>query len=110
MQNNVTSAYSTPQSFDWEWPSTVSGLTVTDTVDSTGDSYADDTIYEPRFSWDAVAGAAKYDVDISLDSNFATGSTTRYSTIGTSLSPTARAGERRLLLARPRDRPGQRRG
>ncbi len=87
--NNVTSAYSTPQSFDWEWPSAVSGLTVTDTVDSTGDSYADDTIYEPRFSWDAVAGAAKYDVDISLDSNFATGSTTRYTTIGTSLSPTA---------------------
>ena len=38
---------------------------------------------------DAVAGAAKYDVDISLDSNFATGSTTRYTTIGTSLSPTA---------------------
>ena len=72
-----------------EWPSAVSGLTVTDTVDSTGDSYADDTIYEPRFSWDAVAGAAKYDVDISLDSNFATGSTTRYTTIGTSLSPTA---------------------
>ena len=34
-------------------------------------------------------GAAKYDVDISLDSNFATGSTTRYTTIGTSLSPTA---------------------
>ena len=87
--NNVTSAYSTPQSFDWEWPSAVSGLTVTDTVDSTGDSYADDTIYEPRFSWDPVAGAAKYDVDISLDSNFATGSTTRYTTIGTSLSPTA---------------------
>ena len=79
--------YSTPISFTWDWPSTVSGLTVTDGVDGTGDPVADDAIFEPRFSWDAVPGAAKYDLDVSTDTNFASGSTTHYTTIATTYSP-----------------------
>jgi hypothetical protein len=87
--------YSTPQVFTWDWPSTVTGLTVTDTVDATGDDYADSTLFEPRFSWDPVPGAAKYDIEISNDSNWATGSIV-FSTLltpglspvqGTSISP-----------------------
>ncbi len=79
--------YSTPISFTWDWPSTVSGLTVTDGVDGTGDPVADDAIFEPRFSWDTVPGAAKYDLDVSTDTNFASGSTTHYTTIATTYSP-----------------------
>jgi hypothetical protein len=88
---NNEMGYSAPQLFTWDWPSTVAGLTVTDTVEGTGDDYADSTISEPRFSWDPVPGAAKYDLEISNDSNWATGSIV-YSTgtqpiQGTSISP-----------------------
>ena len=101
--------YSTPISFTWDWPSTVSGLTVTDGVDGTGDPVADDAIFEPRFSWDAVPGAARYDLDLStrqqlrerLDHPLHQHRRHHVLAAGAAV-------ERRLLLARPGDRPEQR--
>ena len=65
-------SYSTAAVVHWVWPNTVNNLTVTDTVDNTGDDNADDTIFEPRFSWDPVQGAARYEIEINTDSNWAT--------------------------------------
>jgi hypothetical protein len=82
------SEYSTPQLFTWVWPSTVTGLTVADGVDGSGDAAADDSIFEPVLSWDPVGGAVAYDVEISNDSNWSAAAT-KFSkrTISTSISP-----------------------
>src|SRR5262249_43639801 len=70
-------------SFSWSWPSTTTP-TLTD-LDST-----DPEVFDPKFSWDPVAGAAKYEVEINSSSDFAPGSKVCCSstTIATSLSPT----------------------
>jgi hypothetical protein len=71
-------------SFSWAWPSTTTP-TVTD-LDPT-----DPEVFDPKFSWNPVAGAARYEVEINSSSDFALGSKVCCSgtTIATSLSPTA---------------------
>lgn len=68
--------------FNWLWPSTTS-LHVTDLNDAP-------EVYDPKFSWDPVQGAARYEVEINPTQNFAPGSKVCCSgtTISTSLSPT----------------------
>jgi hypothetical protein len=68
-------------SFNIAWPST----TATRVEDLNGD----ERIYDPQFSWDAVPGAARYEVEISSSDEFAAGSKVCCSdlTTGTSLSP-----------------------
>src|SRR5919197_6448396 len=70
-------------SFSWTWPSTTT-LHVTDLNSA-------DEVYDPQFSWDPVAGAARYEVEINSSSDFAAGSKVccDSTTIATSLSPTA---------------------
>ena len=69
-------------SFSWTWPSTTT-LHVTDLNSA-------DEVYDPQFSWDPVAGAARYEVEINSSSDFAAGSKVccDSTTIATSLSPT----------------------
>ena len=69
-------------SFSWAWPS-VTTPTVTD-LDPT------DEVYDPKFSWDPVPGAAAYEVEVNPSADFATGSKVccTGTTIATSLSPT----------------------
>ena len=73
---------STPvASFGWVWPSATVPV-VTD-LDSTAE------VYDPKFAWDAVPGAVKYEVEVNPSADFAPGSKvccTGY-TIATSLSP-----------------------
>jgi hypothetical protein len=78
---------STVWSFTWVWPSTTTPV-VTDVV-------SEPEIYDHEFSWDAIPGAAGYEVEVSRSSDFAGGSrvccpvnsTTHMTTIGTSYSP-----------------------
>jgi hypothetical protein len=74
---------STPvASFGWVWPSATVPV-VTD-LDSSAE------VYDPKFSWDPVPGAVKYEVEVNPSADFAPGSKvccTGY-TIATSLSPT----------------------
>jgi hypothetical protein len=74
---------STPvASFSWLWP------TVTTThVD---DLNSNPEVFDPRFSWGAVPGAASYELEINSSSDFAPGSKVCCSgtSIATSLSPT----------------------
>jgi hypothetical protein len=69
-------------SFTWTWPS---GTTpqVTDLV-------SDPELFDPRFSWNPVPGAARYEVEINSSVDFAPGSKVccTGATINTSLSPT----------------------
>jgi hypothetical protein len=76
-------APSSVASFSWAWPSTTTP-TVTD-LDP-----ADPEVFDPKFSWYPVAGAARYEVEINSSSDFALGSKVCCSgtTIATSLSPT----------------------
>jgi len=69
-------------SFRWSWPSTTT-LHVDDLV-------AAPELYDPRFSWNPVAGAARYEVEINSSVDFAPGSKVccAGTTINTSLSPT----------------------
>ena len=69
-------------SFTWSWPSTTTPH-VTDLV-------SDPELFDPRFSWDAVPGAARYEVEINSSVDFAPGSKVccAGATINTSLSPT----------------------
>src|SRR5262249_56325439 len=69
-------------SFSWTWPST--------TTLHVNDLNAADEAYDPQFSWDPVAGAARYQVEINSSSDFAVGSKVccDSTTIATSLSPT----------------------
>ncbi len=79
---------SSTASFNWVWPST--------TATSVSDLVAGPEIYDPEFSWDPVAGAAGYEVEVNFSSDWATSSKvccepisifTEASTLGTSLSP-----------------------
>jgi hypothetical protein len=69
-------------SFSWLWPST--------TVPHVVDLNPADEVYDPQFSWDPVAGAAKYQIEINSSSDFAPGSKVCCDnpTIATSYSPT----------------------
>jgi hypothetical protein len=69
------------QSFNWLWPS----VTATHLEDLNPAPEA----YDPRFSWDPVPGAARYEVEINSSVDFAPGSKVCCSgaTIATSLSP-----------------------
>jgi hypothetical protein len=70
-------------SFTWLWPSTTAARVV--------DLNASPEVYDPQFSWDPVAGAAKYQVEINSSSDFAPGSKVCCDTptITASYSPTA---------------------
>jgi hypothetical protein len=67
--------------FDWSWP--------TNTTPRVTDLNADDRVYDPQFSWDPVAGAAQYQVEINPSEDFAIGSRVCCDepAMGTSLSP-----------------------
>jgi hypothetical protein len=73
---------STVASFTWSWPSTTTPV-VTDLVAAT-------EYFDPQFSWDPVAGATKYEVEVNSSQDFAPGSKVCCSqtTISTSLAPT----------------------
>jgi hypothetical protein len=75
-------APSTISSFAWSWPSTTTAR-VTDLMSAT-------EMFDPQFSWDAVPGATKYEVEVNSSSDFAPGSKVCCSqlTISTSLAPT----------------------
>ena len=69
-------------SFTWEWPSqTTAKLT---------DLRPEPETFDPQFSWSPVAGAAKYEVEVSYSRDFAPGSKVccDKAVIGTSYSPT----------------------
>jgi hypothetical protein len=53
-------------SFTWLWP--------TSAATSVGDLRVDPEVYDPMFSWDAVSGAAKYELEINPSQDFAPGS------------------------------------
>jgi hypothetical protein len=77
---------STVASFTWSWPS--------ETTPDVTDQVAADEVFDPRFSWDLVDGAAGYEVEVNFSSDWAESSKVccdpikgRISTLGTSLSP-----------------------
>lgn len=73
---------SSTRSFTWEWPSTTTpGLT--DLVDASTE------LFDPQFSWEAIPGAAHYEVEVNSSSDFATGSKVCCTdqTISTTLTP-----------------------
>ena len=69
-------------SFTWAWPSATTPH-VTDLASAA-------ELFDPRFSWDPVPGAARYEVEINPTQEFAVGSKVccTGTTINTSLSPT----------------------
>jgi hypothetical protein len=73
---------STVASFNWAWPSA--------TTPQVTDLSPAPEVYDPRFSWDAVPGAARYEVEINSSVDFAPGSKIccTGTTLATSLSPT----------------------
>ena len=76
-------AQSKTASFVWEWPSqTATKLT---------DVRAEPETFDPEFSWQPVAGAARYELEVSYSRDFAPGSKVCCTTpvIGTSHSPTS---------------------
>jgi hypothetical protein len=68
-------------SFNWLWPSA--------TTPHLEDLNPAPEAYDPRFSWNPVPGAARYEVEVNSSSDFATGSKVCCSgtSIATSLSP-----------------------
>jgi hypothetical protein len=75
-------AQSRTASFVWEWPSaTTAKLT---------DVRAEPETFDPQFSWQPVAGAARYELEVSYSRDFAPGSKVCCDApvIGTSHSPT----------------------
>jgi hypothetical protein len=74
-------AATTVASFSWIWPSTTT-TQVTD-LDPSAE------VFDPKFSWNPVPGAAKYEVEINPSVDFAPGSKVCCdgTTIATSLSP-----------------------
>ena len=75
-------AASPVSSFNYSWPS-VTSPQVTDLVAAT-------EFFDPQFSWNAVAGATKYEVEVNSSSDFAPGSKVCCTqlTTSTSLAPT----------------------
>jgi large repetitive protein len=75
-------AASPVSAFSWSWPS-VTTPHVTDLVAGT-------EFFDPQFSWDAVPGATKYEVEVNSSIDFAPGSKVCCSqlTTSTSLAPT----------------------
>jgi hypothetical protein len=75
-------APSATASFSWTWPSA--------TTPSIADLDPSPEVFDPKFSWNPVPGAARYEVEINSSSDFAIGSKVCCSgtTIATSLSPT----------------------
>ena len=69
-------------SFTWAWPSTTT-TQVTDLMEAP-------EMYDPQFSWTAVPGATKYEVEVNSSVDFAVGSKVCCSqlTTSTSLAPT----------------------
>jgi large repetitive protein len=69
-------------SFSWSWPSETTGW-VNDLADP-------EELFDPQLSWNPVAGAARYEVEVNSSVDFATGSKVCCTklTLGTSLSPT----------------------
>jgi hypothetical protein len=69
-------------SFTWVWPSATTPR-LTDLVEAP-------EVMDPQFSWDAVPGAAKYEVEVNSSQDFAPGSRVCCSaaTIATALTPT----------------------
>jgi hypothetical protein len=76
------------RSFNWDWPSA--------TTPRVADVAAAPEIYDHEFSWDAVPGAAGYELEVNTSSDFAPGSrvstipvnsVTGLTTIGTSYTP-----------------------
>ena len=68
--------------FTYSWP-TQTALTLTNLSSDPG-------VFDPQFSWDPVAGAAYYKVDVSSDSDFPSGSIVCCDgeTVATSMTPT----------------------
>src|SRR5262249_53502400 len=68
-------------SFNWLWPSVTT--TQLEDLDSSPE------VFDPRFSWTPVAGAASYEVEVNSSSDFALGSRVfDGETIASSLTPT----------------------
>jgi hypothetical protein len=68
--------------FSWGWPST--------TAPTVDDVVAAPEVYDPRFTWTAVPGAARYEVEVNPTPDFVPGSKVccTGTTIATTLSPT----------------------
>jgi hypothetical protein len=68
-------------SFDWSWP--------TRTTPAVTDLNPDPRVYDPRFSWTSVLGAAQYQVEVNSSQDFAVGSRVCCDdlAVGTSMSP-----------------------
>lgn len=68
------------RSFRWAWPAVATNLHVQDLVgpadvtDPTFGSAFDAALFLPQFSWNAVPGATRYEVEINSDESWATGS------------------------------------
>jgi hypothetical protein len=69
--------------FVWDWPSTTNARV----NDLWG---GNDSIVDPQFDWDAIPGAARYDLEVNSSQDFAPGSKVCCAepTTGTSLAPT----------------------
>jgi len=74
-------------SFNWSWPSATTAQ-VTDLMVA-------DEMFDPQFSWAAVPGATKYEVEVNSSVDFAPGSKVCCSqlTISTSMAPTLTIGD-----------------
>jgi hypothetical protein len=70
-------------SFDWTWPS--------QTTPTLNDLNSDPRVLDPQFSWTAVPGAARYEVEVNPSHDWTPASKVCCDdpTIGTSLSPTS---------------------
>jgi hypothetical protein len=70
------------QSFVWTWP--------TSTLARVDDMFAAAEVFDPLFSWDPIAGAARYELEINPSVDFAPGSKVCCASpvIGTSYAPT----------------------
>ena len=70
------------QSFTWTWP--------TSTTARVDDMFAAPEVFDPLFSWDPIAGAARYEVEINPSVDFAPGSKVCCANpvIGSSYAPT----------------------
>jgi hypothetical protein len=75
-------APSSVQSFMWTWP--------TSTLPRVDDIFAAPEVFDPLFSWDPIAGAAKYELEINPSVDFAPGSKVCCANpvIGNSYAPT----------------------